>query len=226
MTGTEALIAQLAAGAGPVHRLRPVWQRVALWLALVAMLFAVLLGLHGPRGDLGASLADPRFLMSLGGALATGVLGAFAALLAAQPDRGHGWLLLPLPAAALWLGTIGYGCLTDWVRIAPGGMQLGETARCFATLLLLGVPGSGAMLWLLRRAAPLRLEPALGEGALAVAALTASGLMLLHAIAASALVLLWNFGAVLLLISADVVAGRRLLRRSAPPCGAAPRPTR
>ena len=69
------------------------------------------------------------------------------------PEASAGWLLLPVPALVLWLSSIGYGCLTDWVRIGPDGMRMGEAVRCFATLLLTSVPLSVAMLVMLRFAA-------------------------------------------------------------------------
>jgi hypothetical protein len=39
--------------------------------------------------------------------------------------------LLPAPALVVWISNIGYGCLTDWVRIGPEGMSAGEAAQCF-----------------------------------------------------------------------------------------------
>lgn len=211
MTGTEALIARLAAEAVPVRRLRPPWQRAAGWLALAAAVIGAVAGLHGLRPDLAACLCELSFLLALAGSLATGVLAAFAALQASLPDRSRLWLLLPLPAAALWLGTIGYGCLTDWVTVAPGAVRAGEAVRCLAVLLACSVPLSAAMFFMLRHAAALRPAGPVFAAGLAVAALTASGLALIHVVAASALVLLWNFGTAALVVAADLLAGSRLL---------------
>ena len=72
------------------------------------------------------------------------------------PDRSRWWMLLPAPALAVWVSTIGYGCLTDWVSMGPDGVRMGEAVRCFATLLLTSVPLSIAMLVMLRHAALLR----------------------------------------------------------------------
>lgn len=66
------------------------------------------------------------------------------------PEASAAWLLLPVPAMAVWLSSIGHGCLTDWMRIGPDGMRMGEAARCFDKLLLTGVPLSVAMLVMLR----------------------------------------------------------------------------
>src|SRR5207249_510627 len=82
----------------------------------------------------------------------------------------RGWLLLPLPALVVWLSTIGYGCLTDWVDIDANGLRIGEAARCFATLVLTSVPLSLLMFVMLRHAAPLRPTPVALIGSLAAAA--------------------------------------------------------
>ncbi|WP_368734943.1 hypothetical protein, partial [Pantoea sp. GbtcB22] len=72
------------------------------------------------------------------------------------PGSSRLWLALPSPALALWVSTIGYGCVTDWVSMGPTGARMGEAARCFATLLLASVPLSIAMPVMLRHAALLR----------------------------------------------------------------------
>jgi hypothetical protein len=46
-------------------------------------------------------------------------------------DTSRVWLLLPLPALALWISAIGYGCLTEQVNIGPDGAHLGDAVRCF-----------------------------------------------------------------------------------------------
>jgi hypothetical protein len=211
VTDTDRLIARLAAEAGPVRRLRSPLLRTAGWLMLAALVIGGVAALHGLRRDLADRLGEAPFLLALGGSLATGVLAAFAAFQTSQPDRSPLWLLLPLPAAAVWLGTIGQDCLTHWVGIAPGAVSAGEAARCVAVLLACSVPLSAAMFWMLRHTARLRSAGPVFAAALAVAALTASGLALVHAVAASALVLLWNLGTAVAVVSADLLAGARLL---------------
>jgi hypothetical protein len=213
MIATPELIERLAAEARPVRRLRPPVWRAACWLALAVTLIGTLAVLHGTRADLGARLTDRWFVAGQAAAALTGVLAALAAFMLSLPDRSRLWLALPLPAAVAWLATVSVGCLTNWVRFDPAGMQWGETANCFATLLLAAVPLSGVMFWMLRHAARLRPTPAILSGGLAVAALTAAALSLLHAFEASAMVLLWNFGTALLVLAADAAAGRRFMRR-------------
>jgi hypothetical protein len=99
---------------------------------------------------------QPLFVLGMAAALVTGVLAAIASFQISLPDSSRWWLLLPVPALAVWVSTLGYGCLTDWVEIGDNGIRMGEAVQCFATLLLTSVPLSAAMLIMLRYAAFLR----------------------------------------------------------------------
>src|SRR5437660_7811087 len=134
MRPTSDLIDALVADVKPVRRLRPPVVRASCWLLFAALLLALVAVGHGVRPDLMLKLRQPVFTTSVAAALMTGVLAAMASFIASVPGRSRRWLLLPAPALVVWISTIGYGCLTDWVSIGPGGMSLGETARCFATL--------------------------------------------------------------------------------------------
>lgn len=204
MRSTSSLIDSLVADAKPVRPLRAPVIRAAGWL-LFAALVLVLVGVaHGVRPDLAAKLQQPVFVMGVAAAALTGVLAAVASFVASVPGRSVRWLLLPLPSLAAWMSTIGYGCLTNWVEIGPNGMSLGETARCFATLGLTGIPLSLALLIMLRHLARLAAAPVVMTGSLAIAALTAVALSIFHPLDATLMILFWNFGgaAMLLLISA------------------------
>jgi hypothetical protein len=121
-----------------------------------------------------------------------------------------------MPALVLWLSNIGYQCLVQWIDIGPGGVSLGEAARCFATLVLTGLPLSLAMLVMLRYAAPLRPTAVTLMGSLAVAAITATALSLFHSLDATVMVLMWNLGTAVLFVSLAGVFGRRMFRWVAP----------
>jgi hypothetical protein len=213
---TQKLIDALVAGATPVRRLRPPLLRALSWLALAGAILALLAIGHGTRSDLVEHLRQPIFVVSIAAALATGALAAIAAFMVSLPDRSQSWLLLPLPALAVWVGTIGYGCLTDWVSIGPDGVHLGETLRCFATLLLTSVPLAVALAAMLRHAALLRPVAAALAGALAVAAITSSALALMHDIDATAMILIWNLGAAAAIVALGALFGSRLFRVSRP----------
>ena len=155
-------------------------------------------------------------MVGLSGSILTGACAAIAAFMLSLPDRSRLWLLLPLPALALWISTIGYQCLTDWVTVGADGIRLGETARCLATLVLTGLPLSLAMLVMLRAAAPLRPTGATVTGSLAVAAITATALSLFHYLDATVMILFWNLGTAAIMLGLGSLFGRRLFSRVAP----------
>ena len=216
MITTPDLIELLVASAAPVRRLRPPLARAAGWLLFAALILALLAVSHGVRPDLELRLEQPVFVIGIAASLATGVLAAFASFIVSVPDRSRRWLLLPAPTLLVWLTTVGYGCLTAWVSIGPGGISLGETAQCFATLVLVGAPLSLAMLVMLRYAALLAPTPVAITGSLAVAAMTSTALSLFHPLDATVMVLIWNLGTAALLVALGGLYGRRMFSWVAP----------
>jgi hypothetical protein len=212
VTKTPELIDSLVRRATPVRRLSPPLVRAGLWLAFAALVLVLLAVGHGVRGDFAARMRDPEFVISMSAALATGILSAVAAFAVSIPDRSRWLALLPIPALAVWVATIGLGCLTDWVSVDPDGMHvLGEEMRCFAILVFTSVPLTIALGVMLRYAALLRAGPVVLLGGLAVAAITATAVSLLHNHNASAIILVWNLGTAALMAGAAGVFGRRML---------------
>lgn len=215
MTKTPDLIDALVDGATPVRRLRPPLVRAALWLLLAALLLVLIVAGHGPRPDIGDRLQQPVFVLSMIAALTTGILAAIASFQISLPDRSRLWLLLPAPAFAVWLSTIGYGCLSDWVSVGSNDNRIGETVGCFATLLLTSVPLSIAMLMMLRYAALVRPTESSAMSGLAIAAITAFSLSLVHDFDASLTILVWNLGVAVLIAGLACLFGRRMLEWTA-----------
>src|SRR6516225_4404091 len=197
--------------------------RAGLWLAFAAIILGLIAIAHGVRPDFFDRLGQPRFVLGMLGALATGILAAVASFRLSLPDSSRLWVVLPLPALALWVVTIGYGCLTDWVSIGPDSVRLGEAIRCFATLLMTSVPLSIAMLAMLRYAALLRPIEVSVLGGLAVAAVTAFALSLLHDLDATVMILIWNLGAAAFIASLGSLFGRSMLTWMASHCTTLPR---
>ena len=214
MVSTPDLIDRLCANLKPVRRLRAPLLRAALWLLLAAAIIALLAVVHGPRSDLALLLRSPSFAAALAGSLLTGALAAIAAFQLSLPDRSPLWLLLPAPALVLWLSTIGYGCLTDWVSLGPGGVRLGSTLECFATLLLVSLPPAGALVLMVRHTAWLDPMPVAISGGVAVGGIAASAMSLLHDLDATVMVLAWTLGATFLIVALGGLFGRRIF---APP---------
>jgi len=206
---TPDLIDSLVANAAPVRRLRPPVARAVGWLLFAALMLALLAVSHEVRPDLALRLRQPEFVIGVVASLATGVLAAIASFIASIPDRSRWLLLLPVPALFVWVSTIGYGCLVNWVSLSPS-LALGDEAGCFALLVLTGVPLSLAMLIMLRHAALLAPTSVAISGGLAVAAVTATALSIFHKHDASAIILIWNFGTAVLLVALGGVFGSRM----------------
>jgi len=215
MTDTPDLIESLAADARPVRAIHPPLVRTAGWLALAAAILLLLVVEHGLRPDLAEQLRKPSFLAGCMASAATGVLAAVGCLLGSLPDRSRRWLLLPLPTLLVWVSTIGYGCLTDWVSVDAGALRMGEAVRCFATVLAVSVPLSIAMFAMLRHAARLSPKLVTVTAGLAVAAMTSTALSLLQQIDATVMILAWNLGMAALLVALEGALGRRVLSRLA-----------
>jgi hypothetical protein len=181
-----------------------------LWLAFAGLVIALIVMGHGLRPDLMPHLHQPAFAVTTAASLATGILSAIAAFVISLPDRSRWWFLLPMPALAVWVSTIGYGCLTDWVSLGPEGVRFGEELRCFSILVLTSVPLTIALGVMLRYAAMLRAGAVAMTGGLAIAAITASALPLFHNHDATAMILTWNLGTALLITAITSVFGRRL----------------
>ena len=217
MVTTPELIEILIADAKPVRRLRPPLVRAALWLLFAALILVALAALQGTRPDLAERLRQLTFASALAGSLLTGVLAAVAAFHLSLPDRSRLWLLLPVPTLVLWVSTIGYGCLTNWVSIGPNGIRLGTTLECFATLAIVSLPLSVVLLVMLRHAARLYPTTVAMMGGLASAGIAATALSLFHELDATAMVLLWNLGVAALAVALGGMLGPSLFASISPP---------
>ena len=209
MITTPELIALLAADAKPVRPLRPPLVRTGFWLLLAAAVFGLLALSHGVRPDLAGRAAQPVFVVGIVASLATGILAALASFLVSLPGRSRAWSLLPVPTLLVWVSTVSYGCLTNWVSIGPDGMRLGEAASCFATLMLTSLPLSIALYVMLRYAKWFRTTAVTITGSLAVAAITATAVSLFHDLDATIMVLMWNLGIAAIIVAAGSVLGIR-----------------
>jgi hypothetical protein len=210
MAETEDLIRAIVAEAGPVRRLASPFLRATAWLCSAVIVVTAVTLVFGFRDNLAAKLGDPVFALELVAVALTGVAASVAAFCLSLPDRSRLWLLLPVPPLLAWLSTIGYGCLTSWIPLGPGGPAAGISPRCFATAVLISVPLAAILLRMLRHAAPTRPVETAVAGALAIAALTTGGLRLFHDLDPTIVVLGWAVGTTLLFTMLGGLFGRRL----------------
>jgi hypothetical protein len=208
---TEELIQRLAADARPVRPLSPPWRRTLVWTAVAVPYLVLIVLAMTPRLDLAAKLGETRFLIEQGAALATAFLAAAAAFSLGVPGLPRWRILLPLPALAVWLGSLGEGCWRAWVQFGAEGLALRPDFICFPAIALAGALPALAMVVMLRRGAPLAPRLAVALGALAAAALGDFGLRLFHPQDASLMVLVWQFGTVAILAMGGGLVGGKIL---------------
>ncbi len=207
MTELDRTIDHLAADLRPVRRLAPPTLRALGWLAAVAALGFGLAAMRDVSSVVSRLMMAPDLWLSAIGALLTAVLAAFAAFQLSVPGARRSWALLPLPAALLWLGASGWGCLRGDVL----GLEPRTPVDCLRFIVLLSVPLSALLVWLLRRACPLRPGLVAALGGLAAAAAAAALLPLVHPHDPSALDLGAHMLAVGVVVLVNQAMGGRLL---------------
>lgn len=208
----QALIDALGAELVPVRRLPPPWRRAAGWLLVVAAIAAVLFARYGAGGMLHRWSGAPDLAWAGIGAVLTAITAAWAAFSLGVPGRSPRWALLPLPAALLWIGASGLGCLREW--IVPDTSVAGphQAGGCLFFIVSFSVPLSALLIWLLRRACPLRPMLTAVLIGLASAAASASLLEICHEFDAAATDLLMHALAVAIVIGVNAAMGGRLLQ--------------
>ncbi len=215
---TDSLIASLGAELQPVRRLQQPWVRALGWLAVVAAIAVVLLAFHGatPMLQRWASAPDLAWA-TLGGAL-TAIGAALAAFTLAVPGRSRAWAWLPLPGALLWIGASGWGCFRTDVQhlIAPGTQiaSMYQASDCLVFIIGFSIPLSALMVWLLRRACPLRPIITAVLLGLASAAASACLLQIFHEYDTAVTDLLTHALAVAVVIALNAALSGRLLSKA------------
>lgn len=209
---TEELIQRLATNVRPVRCLRSPFSRTANWLAWSLPWVGAVVFVMGLRPDIGARLTDARWMIEEGAAFATAIMAAMAALCAGVPGRPHWERLLPLMPLAVWLGTLGQGCLQDWFAHGEAALALHQDWQCLPRIIFIGAGPAVAMSALVLRGSPIAPGTTIALAALAAGGLAAVGLRLFHQEDASLMVLVWQAGSVFALTFLAALSGRQILR--------------
>lgn len=209
---TDDLVSAIVQDMSPVRRLRPPMLRAALWLVSASAMIALVVATSGPRVDLAERLSQSWEVPQLAAAGTTAVLAAIAACHLSLPDRSERWALLPLSGFAVWVASLGWGCVTDFVRFGPDGLALGTSWSCLGFIAAFSAPMGAAMLFMLRHAG--RTRPlATGVAAITSVAMLASvGLSLTHYLHAAIMVLIWHVGSVLAVVAVSAVLSPAVLQ--------------
>lgn len=211
MNDTDTLVDQLAARAGPVKRLTSPLRRTLLWVALAVAIIAIIVANRGARPGWLQDLAVPGAAIEWIASVLTGVLASYAVFQISVPGRSPSWAWLPLPAAALWLGGVGLGCLRDFGQLGIDAFAFqGDGFECAWAITLISVPLGLALLLMVRHAGVVRPGPTAMLTALSAAALSAAGVSVIHEGENALMVLLWHVGAVAVLSSLSWLFGRQL----------------
>jgi hypothetical protein len=206
---TDDLIETLASELQPVQRMRPPRRRALLWLAVTAVIIALII-LRFARLDMVAQrMAVTRVALETLGSALTAIAAVLAAFELSVPGHSPRWIWLPVPPLLLWLGVSGAGCLQNGLGLhAP---YAGHTPSCFLFIVMVSIPLGIALFWMLRRARPIAPLPVAGLGALGVAALSATTLEFFHPFDITWLDLAFHLGAVLVVVTAASALRERLL---------------
>lgn len=209
----DSLIRALGTELVPVRRLRSPLQRAMGWTVLLAALAALLARHYGLTPMLTRWAGAPDLAWAGLGAALTAVVAGWVAFSLGVPGRSVRRAWLVLPPALLWIGASGLGCLREWVAPDTAVATLAQTHGCVEFILALSLPLSALMVWLLRRACPLRPVLTAVVIGLASAAASASLLEICHEFDAAATDLTMHALAVGLVIGANALCGGRLLLR-------------
>lgn len=214
MRSTDELIDRLVCDAHPVRPLASPLCRMMFWGAVSLALAALVVVIISPRPDLATKLAEPRFLAEQGMALLTALAAAFAAFALVVPGLDSRLALAPLLPGTAWLGTLGAGCVADFLRGGSAALRLSPDPGCLPYIALIGTLPAALGLIMLRRGLTAHPRLTFFLLALAAAAIGDFGLRFFHVRDAGMMVLVWQFGSVLLLSALGALAGPRLLART------------
>jgi hypothetical protein len=206
MSATDDLIKRLAGDAPAVRRLWSPTARAALWLLAVGIGGGLVVAVLADVGMFLERASSPRQAVELAATLATGILAIVAAFQLALPDRSAAWVWLPLPTAALWLATSGWGCVANWIAGVPS--EISESVECLEIMIAASLPLGGAALVALYRARPLAPTRVSATAGLGVAALAAFLLQFFHPFDVTVVDLAFHAAGVALIVAASAASGR------------------
>lgn len=196
---TNSLIQQLATTSKPTRPLSNPWARMAVWLAISVPYILLVVLVMSPRGDILEKLGDSRFLIEQVAALATGISAAVAAFASTIPGYNKRYLLLPVFPFAVWLGTLGVGCLLDFSHHGLNGTTFHADWFCIPGIVIVGAIPGLAIALMLKRGAPLTPALSTALAGLAAAGIGDFGLRLFHPEDTGLVVLVWQFGTVFII---------------------------
>lgn len=207
---TEKLIDALSGNLRPVRPLDPPMARAGRFLAFAAVCLGAIVLLYGVKPLFLARLDEPVFLVPWLASILTGIAATIAVFHLAVPGAPRFVFWLPVPPLAVWLATLGAGCLEE--LLAHGAAHLETSWHCVQVIVQTSVPLGLVLGWMLRRAAPLAPVATGALAALAVAAFASATLETFHSLQTATMLLLWHVTSVGAMAAIGAAAGKRTLR--------------
>jgi len=208
------LVQALGADLRPVRRLAPPSLRVLTWLTTLGAVALALAMVSDLAAMMHRLMAAPDMWLAAMSSMLTAVLAAMAAFELSLPDRKAAWALLPLPALLFWIGASGMGCLRTWSIAEADPMPPDQPAHCLIYILSMSLPLSLILILMLRRGFSLQPNLTAVIGGLACASAAATLLNLIHPYDAAATDLAVHAFAIIIVIIANTIFGRRVLMSS------------
>lgn len=203
MADTGDLIKRLVAEAQPVRRFPAPVKVVGFWVVVAVAGVTLFAAGMGTRPDLVERLGNPRYLIDLGAALATGLGAAWAAVVSVMPGRPNWQRGIPVVPTLLWLGSLIYGALPDQ---SPLRVDL----VCLPVIALVASLPCLLLLYVMRRGVVLSPCLSMFLATAASASVAYIGLRLVHLEDAGRMILVWQFGSVVALSLATSCLGSYL----------------
>lgn len=156
---TETFIQHLAENVEPVRPFGRPWIRTGVWISVsILYVWVVLLMMVHWRG-LPPITFDLRFIVEVFSGLAAGVAAAACAFASVIPGYNRKVLVGLVAPLAVWLGSLGDGCIQEWVRYGSQSLSLHHDLSCFPFIAFFGLvtcscPRADAPAWGSADAAP------------------------------------------------------------------------
>lgn len=211
MNDTDLLIDQLARLAKPVRPLASPLLRTLAWALAATALVALVAASMGMHPGLSTQMAQAPKLAEWIASLLTGLLAAYAVFQISVPGRSPSWAWLPALPLAVWLASIGWGCLADFNNLGWAAFAYGSHGgECARAITAISIPLGITLLVMVRHAGAVKPAPTAMLAALSAAAMASAGVSLVHEGETSLMVLLWHIGMVAVLSLASLAMGKRL----------------
>jgi hypothetical protein len=205
---TKQLIQELAEHAGPVRRMQGPVLRALTWAAVSLASIGLFVVLMPARHDSSLNPHDDLFLMEQVAALVTGVTAAIAAFVSVVPGYSRNWMFSPSIPFAVWLVSLGPGCVQQWNQYGIAHLPLSHDPWCVPFIMLFGALPAAAIIVMLRQGAPLTPRLTAALAGLAAAGLANAGVRIVHPEDVSIMLLLWHVGFVMALSAIAGAAGQ------------------